>query len=134
MLDTQTMRERLLAMLALFFGGVAAVGLYGVLDYSVFQRRREIAIRMAVGAQGQAIVRLVITRTFFFMLIGAIAGGMLSLISVQYVKTLLYKIMPTDWSMITQPFVMVVAAGLFAALPAVVRAVQVDPVNVLRAE
>jgi len=138
MLDAQTVRERLLAMLALFFASVAlllaAVGLYGVLDYSVFQRRREIAIRMAIGAQGPTIIRLVITRTFFFVFTGAIAGVVLSLISVQYVKTLLYEISPTDWGMITLPSVMIVVAGLFAAVPAVVRAVQVDPMNVLRAE
>jgi len=138
MLDAQTVRERLLATLALFFAGVAlllaAVGLYGVLDYSVFQRRREIAIRMAIGAQGRTIIRLVITRTLFFMFTGAIAGVVLSLISTQYVKTLLYEVSPTDWGMITLSFVMIVAAGLFAAVPAMVRAVQVDPVNVLRAE
>ena len=52
---------------------------------------------------------------------------MLSLISIQYVKTLLYEVSPTDWAMITLPSVMIVAAGLFAAVPAVVRAVQVDP-------
>ena len=138
MLDAQSVRERLLAMLALFFAGVAlllaAVGLYGVLDYSVVQRRREIAIRMAIGAQGSAIVRLVLTKTFFFTLTGALAGGVLSLISVQYVKTLLYEVRPTDWGMITLPFAMIAAAGSLAAVPAVVGAVQVDPANVLRAE
>lgn len=60
--QAQTVRERLLAMLALFFGVVAVVlaglGLYGVLLYSVLERQHEIRIRMAVGAQLTAIVRM----------------------------------------------------------------------------
>src|SRR5205085_4776987 len=63
LVQAQTVRERLLATLALFFASVAlllaGIGLYGVLDYSVLQRRREIGIRLAIGAQARAIVRLV---------------------------------------------------------------------------
>ena len=74
----QTVRERLLAMLALFFAAVAlllaGIGLYGVLDYSVLQRRREIGIRMAIGAQAGDIARRVTAEVFRMVLAGAVAG------------------------------------------------------------
>ena len=76
-----TVRERLLATLALFFAMVAlllaGIGLYGVLDYSVLQRRREIGIRMAIGAPAGDIARRVTAEVFLMVLAGAAAGSLL---------------------------------------------------------
>jgi ABC-type antimicrobial peptide transport system permease subunit len=136
--QTDTARERLLAMLATFFAAVAlllaGVGLYGVLDYSVLQRRREIGIRIAIGARGNDIIALVTFEGFAMVLIGAIAGSVLGIASVRYVESLLYQVKPTDAAMLALPLVTILSAALLATLPAVIRAVRVDPARMLRAE
>lgn len=136
LINAQTIRERLLAMLALFFATVAlllaAVGLYGVLDYSVFQRRVEIGIRMAVGAQAGDIARRVTVDVFSMVLLGAIAGLSLGMISARYIGTLLYEVKPTGISALAVPSLALSAAALLAAMPPVIRAIRVDPVKVLR--
>ena len=138
LVQAQTVRERLLAMLALFFAAVALVlagiGLYGVLDYSVLQRRREIGIRMAIGAQAGDIARRVIADVFRMVLAGALVGLVLGMLSVRYIATLLYQVKPTDPAMLAIPSAIVLAAALVAALPAVFHAVRIDPVAMLRAD
>jgi predicted permease len=134
----QTLRERLLAMLGLFFAGVAlllaAVGLYGVLDYSVLQRRREIGIRMAIGAQAGSITRLVTVEVFSMVLVGAMAGLALGIASVRYIEALLYQVKPGDPALLAFPMLTILAAALLAALPAVFHAVRIDPAAMLRSE
>jgi predicted permease len=134
----QTIRERLLAMLALFFAVVAlllaSIGLYGVLDYSVLQRRREIGIRMAIGAPPGHIARGVTADVFVMVLAGASAGLALSMVSVHYIDTLLYHVKPTETAMLAIPSLTILAAALVAALPAVLRAVSIDPLTTLRSE
>jgi putative ABC transport system permease protein len=134
----QTIRERLLAMLSLFFAIVAlllaGVGLYGVLDYSVLQRRREIGIRIAIGAQASDILRRVTFEAFSMVVVGATAGLVLGMASVRYIESLLYQVRATDPRMLALPWLTILAAALLAALPAVMRAVRTDPVKTLRAE
>ena len=136
--QSQTVRERLLAMLALFFAVVAlvlaGVGLYGVLHYSVLQRRREIGIRIAVGAQAGAIARLVLMDVLSMVVAGAFAGLALGLASVRSIEALFYQVKATDLTMLAFPSLAILAAALLASLPAVLRAVRTDPVAMLRAE
>ena len=136
--ESLTVRVRLLATLALFFAVVAlllaGVGLYGVLDYSVLQRRREIGIRLAVGAQAGDIARRVTADIFSMVLVGAIAGIGLGLSSARYLETLLYQVRATDFGVLALPSLAICAAALLAAIPAVIRAVRIDPVTMLRSE
>jgi len=134
----QTVRERLLAMLALFFAAVAVVlagvGLYGVLDYSVLQRRREIGIRMAIGAQASDIAMGVTAEVFRMVITGAVAGLVLGILAARYTTTLLYQVKATDPGMLALPWLAILLVAFVAALPAVIRAVRLDPVTTLRAE
>jgi predicted permease len=136
--QSHTVRERLLARLALFFGVVAlvlaGVGLYGVLDYSVLQRRREIGIRMALGAQAGDIARRVTADVFSMVLGGALAGLVLGFGAARYIQTLLYQVKPTDPRMLALPALIILAAALLAALPPVIHAVRIDPAETLRDE
>jgi predicted permease len=133
-----TVRERLLATLATFFAVVAlllaAVGLYGVLDYSVLQRRREIGIRMAIGAQAVDIARRVTVDIFAMVLIGAGGGLGLGMISARYIQTLLYGVKGNEINMLALPALTILAAALLAAVPGVIRAIRIDPVAMLRSE
>jgi predicted permease len=136
--ESQTVRERLLARLAFFFGVVAlllaGVGLYGVLDYSVLQRRREIGIRMAIGAPGSDIAWRVTLDVFSMVLVGALVGAALGLASARYIESLLYQVKSTDAGMLALPSFTILLVALLAAVPAVIRAVRIDPARTLRAD
>ena len=138
LVQAQTIRERLLAMLALFFAVMAlllaGVGLYGVLDYSVLQRRREIGIRMAIGAPAGDIARRVTVDVFSMVLVGALVGLARGLAAVRYIESLLYQVKATDLGALAVPSLTILAAALLAALPGVIRAVRIAPAQVLRAE
>jgi predicted permease len=133
-----TVRERLLALLAVFFAGVAlllsGIGLYGVLDYSVLQRRREIGIRIAIGAPAADIGRRVVLEALYMVGVGAVAGVAAGLASVRFIRALLYHVDATDLRMLALPSLTILAAALLAALPALVRALRTNPIAMLRAD
>jgi len=136
--QSHTVRERLLATIALFFAIVAlllaGVGLYGVLHYSVLQRRREIGIRIAVGAQAGGIARLVTVDVFSMVVLGSAAGFGLGLMSVRLIESLFYQVKATDPQILAFPCLAIVAGALLAALRPILHAVRIDPSSMLRAE
>jgi putative ABC transport system permease protein len=136
--DSHTVHERLFAMLALFFSAVAlvlaGVGLYGVLHYAVLQRRREIGIRLAIGARGTDIVRRVTVDIFAMVIAGEIAGLALGLLSARYIESLLYAVNATDPLMLVVPLLTLLLVAVLAALPPAVRAVRINPVIALRTD
>ncbi len=137
-IESQTVRERLLAMLGLFFAVVAlllaGVGLYGVLHYSVFQRRREIGIRLALGEPAGEIAARVTAMALAMTAIGALAGLGLGAALARYIETLLYGVTPAELSMKALPLVALLATAMLAALPAVVRAIGINPAVLLRTD
>ena len=125
-------------MLAHFFGAVAlllaGVGLYGILDYSVFQRRREIGIRMAVGAQPQVLAVQLTARFFRMLILGGTAGVAIGLASVRYVEPLLYEVRPTALRALLLPALAMLGVAIISAIPAMVHALKIDAARLLRAE
>jgi predicted permease len=136
--QAQTVRERLLATLAFFFGAVAlllaGIGLYGVLNYSLLQREREFGIRLALGARTGDVAREVTARIFAAVCVGAVAGLGLGMASSRYIASLLYQVKMTDPGVLAFPSLIILATALLAAVPAVIRALRIDPVAMLRAE
>jgi putative ABC transport system permease protein len=134
----QVVRERLLATLSTFFAGVgllvAALGLYGVLRSAVDQRRREIGIRLALGAPAWHIVHHVMLLMLGLAALGAAIGLAGGVAFGQLVDRLLFGVTSTDGVAIATPIGILAAAAVLAALPPVLRATRIDPVKVLRTD
>lgn len=136
--QAQTVRERLLAMLAIFFAAVAlllaAIGLYGILSYSVLQRRREFGIRIAIGAPARDIISRVTGDVFTVVALGSIAGACSGFLLQPYVASLLYQTNRFEASALIIPLSIIFVATSFAAIPAVVRALKIDAASLLRTD
>lgn len=113
---------------------LAAIGIYGVLAYSVMQRTREIGVRVALGAEPRSIIRLIVTSGARMVIAGALAGLAAALLLSSLLKSLLYGVRPRDpLTFIAAPAILVAVALLAAYAPAR-RASRVSPMEALRAE
>jgi len=135
-LVTSLARPRLYAVLLGGFAtlalAVAAVGLFGVLSYSVAQRSRELAVRAALGARQADIVRLVLRQGLGAAIAGLCAGLLGSLALTRSISALLYGITAHDaLTYLIVPLVVVIAAAAACVAPAL-RAARVDPLSALR--
>jgi putative ABC transport system permease protein len=113
---------------------LGAIGLYGVLNYSVQQREREFGIRIAVGARIFDIAWQATSRVFLMVMTGVGIGAVLGIASARYIVTLLYGVRGSDPVMLTGPALLVLAMALLSALPVILRASRIDPKLMLRAE
>jgi putative ABC transport system permease protein len=129
-------QERIVALLSGFFGALAlllaGLGLYGVTAYGVSQRRAEIAMRMALGADTSGVVKLVMTRIAIVVGAGTLGGAMLSLWAARFVGTLVWGLEPRDpMTFITAAMILATVATAAGALPAW-RASRLSPAEVLK--
>lgn len=138
LLDVPLARPRFYAALVTLFGAtgvtLAVVGLYGVLSASVRHRRREIAVRMALGAEPRDVRRLVLADGAGLVCIGIVLGLALTVLTTGALRSLLFEVGPLDPSTLASAVgILLVVAGL-ALYPPVRRAGRIDPGLMLRAE
>jgi putative ABC transport system permease protein len=113
---------------------LAAIGIFGVMSYTVSQRTREIGIRMALGAQGGSVVSMVVRQAMILAVVGLVVGVVAALALSRTMTTLLFEMSPTDpVTFATVAGVLASVAFLASYLPAR-RAANVDPIEALRAE
>jgi putative ABC transport system permease protein len=111
---------------------LAALGIYGVLSYSVTQRTREIALRMALGSSGGSTVGLVAQSSLVLIGIGAVGGLLCAVLLARSMASVLYGIGPFDIPSFGGAAVVLVIAGLVASVLPALRATRVDPMVALR--
>ena len=129
-------RERTVAMLAVFFGVLAlllaGLGLFGVVSYNVGRRRTEIGIRLALGARPASVVWLVGARVATLVGVGIIVGLALSLWAAKFAGALLFGLKPTDAATFCGAAGVLALIGIAAAAVPARRAAHTDAATVLR--
>jgi ABC-type antimicrobial peptide transport system permease subunit len=114
--------------------GLSALGIYSVMSYSVNQRRQEIGVRMALGAQRSDVLWLVVRQGLWLALIGGVAGAAGAVAVGRAMSSLLYGVSSGDLLAFTSAIVLALATALAACLLPARRAAALDPLAGLRAD
>jgi putative ABC transport system permease protein len=113
---------------------LAAIGIYGVMSYSVSQRSHEIGLRMALGAQPGQVLGLVLRQAIILSLVGVLIGAAASFLATPFLTVYLYGVKPHDALTLTLVSLLLIGVTLFASYVPARRATQIDPMNTLRHE
>jgi ABC-type antimicrobial peptide transport system permease subunit len=131
-LQSEALMAALTGSFGVLAGVIAAIGLYGVMSYLVARRRNEIGIRMALGADRAAVVRMVLRESGALLVAGVVAGALLSLAAARTASALLFGLGPGDpVTMIKAVAALAMVAALASYVPAQ-RAARIDPMRALR--
>jgi len=135
-IERSTSGQHAAVMLLSIFGILAVVlatiGLYGVLSYAVSQSTRELGLRMALGARGSDLLRIVISQGLSLTATGIIVGATIALAGTRLLGYLLYKVSPRDPLAFGSAFAVMIVAALAACFVPALRATRTDPVRALR--
>ena len=136
--DSHLAQPKFNMMLLAVFAGVAmvlaAIGIYGVIAYSVTQRTREIGIRMALGARRTQMLGMVLRQSITLVIIGIVIGFLVALGATRVMATLLYGVGANDISIYAVVISLLGAAAMLASYVPARRAMKVDPMVALRYE
>jgi putative ABC transport system permease protein len=137
-LDKSVAQRRVTMLLLAIFAGaallLAAVGIYGVIAYSVTQRTQEIGIRLALGAQRSDVMRMVMRQSALLALAGIAIGALGALALTRLMTDLLFQVKPFDPLTFLTVSTLLAAIAVLASFVPGRRATRVDPVVALRAE
>ena len=138
LVDESIVTERLIAKLSTFFGALAvllaAIGLYGVMSYTVARRTSEIGVRMALGAPQSAVASMILREILVLVAVGSVGGAVVALGLARFVESLVFGLTPHDPVTVVASVVLLLAIGLVAGYLPARRAARIDPLIALRSE
>jgi ABC-type antimicrobial peptide transport system permease subunit len=135
-IDRSLWQERVMAVLATTFGlfatALAGIGLYGILTYFVIQYRRELGVRIAIGAGSLDIARVVTKHVIPIIALGVLGGSILYIGVAQWIKSILYGVQISDPISIAAALALLAVIVTAAASVPTIRAIRLDPGSILK--